>query len=971
MTGQWDTGFRKLFSGFLLFCLVGVAIAGDPPVSRHDFFRNFIEQQRGPSGARDSVPEDIESEPDFLADFVRAYHAFEARNLRPLGTSGESIDAGICKVEACGLDPEPGHEPHGQGGDPSIPGPPRLVSTHFPPGGLSIVWDAPVDASFASKTGAVSHYEVLVVQGSAFELFRTAGTQSFGRPARNLMMSVGVNEADGKVGNASRPVNHRARSQARRHFRFVSPVAENTRIAVRPVFRPDDSQQSAQGGGREQDGAGSGADTEFSPALLVPAGDHQRGLTQAPSDALEACIDDAVRNQGVTDRANLTVLDCSDEGITALDGLEALTSLQVLALDNNRLTDITPISMLPNLESLSLAFTDVANLDGLQGLITLKSLVISNNLVTDLAFVANLPDLEVLHAQNNQIQELPDLSATSLELLSLTGNPVSDIAGVIYADTLREVRLNDTVVSDITPLAENFNAPASQLELVDLRNVETIFCPQLDALTALMGTLEGDLQDPQASGGVGVMPPAGCKDIPTPVDLSTSVNPVVGYEFQVGWALGSADADPSEFLFEVEQQHETRSATQRHETDTGELAYLNRDSLPVGNNLIRVRACLPAVGQRDCGGWSLFLEIRVLADASAPASDAVGEIVDSGLRGCVNAHLVDGMLAGELTSLTCINAGIITLEGLDYFPNLDRVVLNQNAIVDVEAIEGLAALSSLQLAYNAISSQGLSHIAAGANGIYHELNLGSNQLSDVSALGGLDQATTLSLWGNAIADISPLADVSVTTLYAWSNQVSELPQLGSLDSLSLSHNQINTIPGLCKPQSADPDCLPGSSLADSLGFLELDHNPIVDDPNVIQRLSNASLLWWVNIANTGLSTLDFAVQWDSLQILDVSRNPVSDLAPLAGSTTLSSLDVSATDVQTLVALTDVPALTTLRLNDAFSLQSLQGIETFPALGTLELSGGSLDRVTGLAPLAETSLSTLYLEGTGVFNIADH
>ena len=45
-----------------------------------------------------------------------------------------------------------------------------------------------------------------------------------------------------------------------------------------------------------------------------------------------------------------------------------------------------------------------------------------------------------------------------------------------------------------------------------------------------------------------------------------------------------------------------------------------------------------------------------------------------------------------------------------------------------------------------------------------ELNLGGNQISDISPLSGMQYLTKLWLWGNQIKDISPIAEATLLNI---------------------------------------------------------------------------------------------------------------------------------------------------------------------------------------------------------------
>ncbi|HSF73922.1 MAG TPA: leucine-rich repeat domain-containing protein, partial [Microcoleus sp.] len=66
-----------------------------------------------------------------------------------------------------------------------------------------------------------------------------------------------------------------------------------------------------------------------------------------------------------------------------------------------------------------------------------------------------------------------------------------------------------------------------------------------------------------------------------------------------------------------------------------------------------------------------------------------------------------------------------------------------------------------------------------------ELDLGSNQITDISSLGSLTNLTTLNLKDNQITDFSFLGSLTnLTTLYLTYNQITDISFLGSLTNLT-------------------------------------------------------------------------------------------------------------------------------------------------------------------------------------------
>ena len=112
-------------------------------------------------------------------------------------------------------------------------------------------------------------------------------------------------------------------------------------------------------------------------------------------------------------------------------GLEVLAKIKEakesnttsLDLRYNKISDLSPLDGLTNLEVLKLYGNEISDLSPLKGLTKLKALDLGGNLISDLSPLAGLTNLTVLILIVNVIADLSPLKGlTNLEFLSLHGN---------------------------------------------------------------------------------------------------------------------------------------------------------------------------------------------------------------------------------------------------------------------------------------------------------------------------------------------------------------------------------------------------------------------------------------------------------------------------------------------------------------------------------------------------------------------
>jgi len=135
--------------------------------------------------------------------------------------------------------------------------------------------------------------------------------------------------------------------------------------------------------------------------------------------------------------------------------VEALTGLKTLlrlTLQENAITDITPLGTLSQLVSLNLSSNAIEQIDPLAGLLELKVLLVEGNQIRDVSALRGLKNLLGLWLGHNEIVDLaPLLTNDGLDYMDrvyLCGNPIhspenTSTTAVIDALTLRGVFVYD------------------------------------------------------------------------------------------------------------------------------------------------------------------------------------------------------------------------------------------------------------------------------------------------------------------------------------------------------------------------------------------------------------------------------------------------------------------------------------------------------------------------------------------------
>ena len=264
--------------------------------------------------------------------------------------------------------------------------------------------------------------------------------------------------------------------------------------------------------------------------------------------ALQACIRQTAQDINAQFLVQITQLECNNQGISTIDGIEQLTNLrelhlsqnnlteitplqnltllkkvllgqnqitniqpltssanmQELRLDDNQISDITPIEALTSLKQLLLSNNSIRDITPIQKLTELLELRISNNRIIDIDALANLKKLSSLWIQDNQIANIAAIGQlSSLDQLWLSNNWLTDLSPLQNQTQLRWLHLDGTEVQDLSPLTsltqlewlhlentrvEDITAiyPLTKLNWLHLKGNNAIPCSQLDQMEQIL-----------------------------------------------------------------------------------------------------------------------------------------------------------------------------------------------------------------------------------------------------------------------------------------------------------------------------------------------------------------------------------------------------------------------------------------------------------------------------------------------------
>lgn len=204
----------------------------------------------------------------------------------------------------------------------------------------------------------------------------------------------------------------------------------------------------------------------------------------------------------ITEGRNLeNVIDPEEKHrITAAIGLIQILEPETLDIIFGNWKDVDFLSILKNLEAITIGSTSVRDLKSLKELTNLRSLSLMASGLNDLSTLKKLSQLQRLKIGYIETKDLKPLEALSeLKQLSMVNMPVFDLSPLRVMTQLSELNLWDVPVTDLTHLAELKklkelslkNTKVTDLTLLkDLPNLERIYLDKSEGidLTSLAGS---------------------------------------------------------------------------------------------------------------------------------------------------------------------------------------------------------------------------------------------------------------------------------------------------------------------------------------------------------------------------------------------------------------------------------------------------------------------------------------------------
>ena len=211
-----------------------------------------------------------------------------------------------------------------------------------------------------------------------------------------------------------------------------------------------------------------------------------KALQKAVATRLGVAIDQITKESIL----NLRTLDLEGKnfGIVNLTGLEYAKNLSTLWLNNNQISDVSPLQNLTSLLKIELYGNQISDVSPLQNLTSLLHLNLGGNQISDVSSLQNLTSLQYLRLDGNQISDVNPLqNLKALTSLNLYSNQISNINPLQNLTSLQELVLTLNQISDISPLQNLTSLKKLQLfhnQISDINSLQNLKALQELVLSA-------------------------------------------------------------------------------------------------------------------------------------------------------------------------------------------------------------------------------------------------------------------------------------------------------------------------------------------------------------------------------------------------------------------------------------------------------------------------------------------------------
>ncbi|MGE1125827.1 leucine-rich repeat domain-containing protein, partial [Bacillus wiedmannii] len=481
-------------------------------------------------------------------------------------------------------------------------------------------------------------------------------------------------------------------------------------------------------------------------------------------------FDDPITKKDLLQVKSLSVVEAKRKGIKDVSGLEYMTNLENLTLEEVKLENINFISKLRQLKSVSITYSELQDIGPLAELEHIETLSLRNNKISDLSPLSQMKNVKILDVSSNHIKDIkPLFTVTSLKTLTLANNQISNanLAGIEQLKNVKSLSLSNNGLTNIEHITSMKKLVELDLAKNELENIEPL--SRLSTVQSL------NLEENYISDITPLSQLTGLYDLKLGSNEIRDVRPVQ----ELGKRMYIDIQRQKIFLDDVEKDKEVKIPIYNLKGEALDTIRLKSEDGIVNNGSVKwstsgekiyefMLDIKPEENRIKFNGTVIQNVVERLDEIKETIKEDNEQkenvILDKTLQQHINKENLgrenlnapitkeDLLQVKKLEILKEKGKEIKDITGLEYMANLEKLTLEGVGLKNIEFISNLEKLNDVNVSHNQIED--ITPLSSLGN--LQWLNLADNHIKDVSVLGSMLDLLSLKLAGNEIRDVRPL-----------------------------------------------------------------------------------------------------------------------------------------------------------------------------------------------------------------------
>ncbi|MBJ8107581.1 NEAT domain-containing protein, partial [Bacillus cereus group sp. N8] len=456
---------------------------------------------------------------------------------------------------------------------------------------------------------------------------------------------------------------------------------------------------------------------------------------------------------------SLIVVEAKSKGVKDVSGLEYMTNLENLMLEEVKVENIQFISKMRQLKSLSITYGELEDIGPLAELEHVEILSLRNNKISDLSPLSHMKKINMLDLNSNYIKDIkPLFTVTSLRTLTVANNQISNanLAGIEQLKNVRNLSLSNNGLTNIEHMTSMKKLVELDLSKNELKNIEPLL--RLSTVQSL------NLEENYISDITPLSQLTGLYDLKLGSNEIRDVRPVQ----ELGKRMDIDIQRQKIFLDEASVDEEIKIPIYNLKGEPLQNINLKNEDAILNNGFIKWNSPGEKIYEFKLDTNTAESKIRfngtVIQNIVEKQKESENLILDKTLqqhinkehfgRENLNAPITkeDLLQIKELEILKEKGKEIKDVTGLEYMTNLENLTLEGVGLKNIEFISNLKQLNDVNVSHNQIED--ITPLSVLKN--LQWLDLTGNRIKDVTVLGSMLDLLSLKLAENEIRDVRPL-----------------------------------------------------------------------------------------------------------------------------------------------------------------------------------------------------------------------